>query len=385
MISTEFVKGYRRDIPVVRPEADIDNGIDPDVAHGIHTARRWNRFLGIVVYDYLADRQVDTARIEEKIGQYSAWLDSAEYYDLAKAVALDEEKLIPLAQELHFHNLTAAMGNMWYPITRGSWEAAPLSRNVARQQSQSFLSGEGAGLYMIRNSSVYGDSVYAYFSGTSRLYRNSFESRLSEYDTGVVLLEFMKEKKWVTVIPSPKQFEQTSNLNEATNFKKPQSDFLVIEHEPLMPKLVIGAQVKNRVLPRHVDEYDPQRVVLIDAVADFDDTRMAKIEEGERNLHKIVWCGQICLERMGGIKTSGKHSFDRYADVDKQALLREQMKIRAGMGKKSNRLKRAVGHVSVRILRGLEGTPAQLYTPPQSYTPADLARQLQKRGSAQTV
>lgn len=337
MQSQEFIQPYRRSIP--------DHGLHVgEYREALYEGREWARNYGQALYDNLSGVDVNPEQYE---GNYLSWV----YDSLPTAVeglgGFDTPQQQRALRELSFHDINAAMYPMWFPvINNGNWQSYLGDRASAINLSQNKLALGGLHYYLSRENIAGKQAGYAYFDKDNEAVRHHIEGIANEYDAGVVLMEAIKPYPDLTVVPGPPQFEHDMDRSHVA------ADYVVVSTEGK----AVGVQVKSSVSKDQLDHYDPSRIMLIDASADFGNSRVLRTKQESSQLKRVGWAGVICAQRVSGIKTHGRTSHADYLG-DSLHILCMQMRAREIASKMKSQLPSATAIVRDRMTRLLHATP----------------------------
>ncbi len=289
MKSATFVSDYSREIPHQR-------AINNPIAELMSPAEQFSSQFGTVLHDRLSDPTCIIAGGEEFYERYYRWVHQ-ELDPINSAVESDNSsRSLRASNELNFHRLNRAMLGMWEPI----FDPIYFDKTVDHQQhnrfAKDYLAIQGLYYYNQREKLAGSEADFAFFEKANADKRASFEGMVHEFDAAIVLLDFVRKHPELTVVPAPSQFEHSDN-------KSHNADFVVVSKEGA----TVGVQIKSIVEQKHIDTYDPDRIVLIDARKDLGNELFKRTERKSSTPHRVSWAGIICAQQVESIVTQGKN------------------------------------------------------------------------------
>ena len=333
MISPEFVAPYQREIGADRWPKTL-----PEL---MQEARRWSHCFGVVLHDYLSDadpRYYPAAQIHDA---YYGWVAPAIQTfekDIAQSGACEEEKA-KAQNEFNFHRLNTAMNYMWLPIGP-AWTEDPPFRRSAIEMSQDLLALGGLQFYIRKEGQIKKQGP-DYFNEETEFARSSLEGLMHEFDAGIVLLECIKREPHLTIVPGPMQFEYSRSDQASQN-----ADFVVIDNRGR----AVGVQIKSSVSEETIQQYDPDRIVLIDARLEFGNEKAFRTDRRKSKMSIVSWAGMICAARVHDIRIHG-NNFSLLRDmVTDQQIISMKMHARQLLAGTKSNLPSAVDKVKGRVL-----------------------------------
>jgi len=288
MNSAAFVAAY----PFNAPRATMEGQPLPEL---MRDSRALAQRFGQVLHTYLLHPGKPVSEIPGVVTDYVDWLNTGFIPLLSKLNATDSPEGNHALNELNFHSLNMCMGLMWLPMHEGNWTLNPKERCVAISHTQDILAIRGLNAYWQREQISGIKQDYAYFSDKNNERRATFEGVLNEFDAAIVLLEVIKRRPDLTVLPAPLQFEKSRH--------KTAVDFVVVS----IAGQAIGVQMKSLLLSGTKDTYDSDRVVCLDAKIDFGNVLARRTTPGKSHVKQVGWAGIICAQRVKQINTIGEH------------------------------------------------------------------------------
>lgn len=183
------------------------------------------------------------------------------------------ERSAQLRNYLNFHTMSNAFLDQWYRLAIGvQWDRK--SANTCNSETQDRLAL--ASLLMKREK----DKL------TGNLTTASIDGILTEYDTGIIILETAKKHPELLVVPAPGRFEHGTPSKNA--------DFLVIDTEQAQ---VTGMQSKTSIDTESYNRYDPGYVFMVDARTDLANY-ISKREPGTSKQRPVSMPGLIAAHHI---------------------------------------------------------------------------------------
>lgn len=286
-----FLEAYPRTIEP-RHLAAVDGDAD------LVKSREWSNRFGEVLHDTLNGQPPNDDQFAELLGSYRGWVFTG-LPRLVKSLARAEDQdSFEHLNEINFHYLNSAMTGMWFLLFHAK-RGTPVQ--TGRQQfiemGQDALALSGLDYYFSREAVAGQRANYVYFDKENQTRREHFEGRAHEFDAGIVLLEAMRRRKDLVVVPAPLQYEKFNRRSAVTNGKSARSDFIFVKDDE-----VGGIQVKGYVTTEAKSEYDPSRVVMLDAANDLGNQRYIRTKNRSSDKRLVSWGGLICAQRVAGIK-----------------------------------------------------------------------------------
>ena len=319
------------------PESHWSNGLPNE---DMYPARDWSHRFGQILHDHLnaPNTPIDTA--ESALEGYAEWvnIDFPKLQERLMIQGESQEIRAKAQNELNFHNLNRTMADMWNPVVSGGWkEISTTERESIINELQDLLALTALHFYARREK-----ASIAYFDQSTALSRASFEGVVNEYDAAVVLLEVVKKRPDLTVVPAPLQFEHGD--------KSLNADFVVISQEGK----AVGVQVKSSVKNGDVVNYDPKRIVLVDGRIDFGNELARRTNPRQSDREIVTWAGLICMSRVAySIKPYGPRSKELQQSLTGTHLAGMKMRAKSLLGGVRPNFHEATHVVSERVLRHL--------------------------------
>lgn len=317
MQAHEFAQGYHPSLSdntfmLTQPTEGVD----------LMSSRLWSNKFGEWLHGALNGEPIDGRDFSQTADSYRDWIqgnfmDLQEYIDADLTNSIEgpadetpdqqiaretlNEAACQAANEVNFHELNAAMLPNWLALVGGdhSWRGETRHQLISATQDMIALRGLK---YYARREQVSGiDKNYEYFDPNKKGRRNMFEGRANEFDAAIVLLEIMKRREDLLILPAPIQFEK---FGKTIDDKSTNVDFVALT----TGGQALGLQVKGHVTAKVRDHYDPHRVAFIDAAADLGNERSMRTKRGSSDKTVMTWGGLICVQRVMNIKLTGPNT-----------------------------------------------------------------------------
>jgi hypothetical protein len=266
----------------------------PEISDLLMPARKWANTFGTILHDYLSDEALCKPALS-MLSEYEFWGATRLPYIAHEVMPLRDNKNLAAANELNFNTLNAGMIDMWKPIFRGGWEKG--EQAAAIKKSQDIVAMDGLELYSQREHYTK-TKLSEYFSFKNLDRRIRFEGMVNEFDTAIVLMDIIKDRPTMTVVPAPAQFEHGAKTTNA--------DFIVVDTDP-DNRRAIGVQVKMAIRAEDQARYDKSRIVLVDARIDLGNHLPKRLERLSSTQTNVAWAGLICASHIQHAKTYGKN------------------------------------------------------------------------------
>lgn len=169
----------------------------------------------------------------------------------------------------------------------------------------------------------------------------AYEGVINEIETAIVLLEVQKRHPGLVVVPAPAQFEQA--IYRGVNYN---ADFLAIN--PLADQ-VVGVQTKNNVSRDDQQEYDQNRIALVDGRIDLGNERLSRTTPGRSNVRMMLWPGLISMHLLKELPTHGPTVSALENTFHKPTLMGYKTLARTLAGASTNNLPIAARRVADRL------------------------------------
>jgi hypothetical protein len=287
MQSQEFVSAYNRDF-------DVPTAYHGELAEVMEPAIHWSRMFGHMLHNYLRKGDV-SADLQEDFQLYQGWIVE-EFPAIERMVsAMDTTEGYSAYTELNFHRLNSSMALQWAPLLYKDYEKVvkPIDRAAIVRFAQDSVALRGLKIYSEREKIASQKADFAYFSKAQADRRSDVEGILNESDAAIALLGMLYKHPRLTVVPAPAQFEhgQRSNVN---------ADFVVLSRD----RRAMGIQVKTAVTGEKAKEYDPSRIVLVDARVDFGNELAKRTSRKHSDAKLVSWAGMICAHHTRQISSN---------------------------------------------------------------------------------
>ncbi len=342
MQAETFAEAYPRDISIETKDVHADILREP---------REWSQTFGTILHDYLSGEELTPAEtLGNTLQRYYAW----NTYSMPKIInklhaSTDFEDhdqahtFWRAMNELNFHALSGAMLPMWMRLTDDPSKVRAGLDAHSDKNKLDFCQLDLATRSLSFGGQRHGSSTikedYAYFGNDWREFRKSMEGMVSEYDTGIVLLEMCKSNRNLIAIPGPKQFE---DKNPALN-----SDFIIIDTST---REVTGVQTKGAVTPEDIARYNPHYVTLIDGRVDLGNVRHHRVAKGSSKELLVSWPGMISAGFIVDLPAHGPRMNSLKKHLPMSYLMQQKLAARHELGSAKPELKQAVKKLSDRIL-----------------------------------
>lgn len=333
MEAKQFAQVYRSELSERRRQY----GVLPEL---MYEAREWSYHFGQILHRHLAAPSVPQVEATEVLPDYNNWLLRKFPPLEASLVSRQSEESNKAFSELGFHRLNVAMQSLWYPVLNGGWNNDRAGRDLHIRNTQDLLALNGLRYYLAREEAATMQANYAYFAEQHKEFSRRVEGALNELDAAIILTEVIRKRPDLTVVPGPVQFEH--GLRSRHNV-----DFLITSEQGT----AVGIQVKSKVFEEHREHYDTERIVLLDAGADFGNVRARRIKPGSSRTRQVSWAGMICASRVGAIPSHGEQlSVLKSQGLDPRFITRQKMIAQQVLHGIRPRWDEAIRLVSPRIL-----------------------------------
>jgi len=306
-----FAAGYQ---PTLPPER-IHRGSE---LFDITEAQDWSYNFGRLLHARLNDAEPDTLPDTAAFHVYRRWGNG--FHDLEDRALSDPVNGIRVRNELNFHAMNRLMLGMWEPVANGYWTSEK-SRLGWISQSQDMLAYEGVHHYIAREHFIRDAGSHALFEAGADETRRVMNGVSQEFDAAIILLDFMRRHRDITVVPAPLQFERSNNPRRNVDF---------IVHN-FKEKRAVGVQVRTSVKQEDFANADPDRVVFVDGIVDLGNVRAVRTQKGRSHERVVPWAGIIAAKRMDTIKTHGKNTVPQFIRSS-QHILQIKMEARRLVG-----------------------------------------------------
>ncbi|CAN5358294.1 hypothetical protein BH09PAT4_BH09PAT4_04530 [soil metagenome] len=286
-----FLQAYPRTIEP-RHLAAIDGDAE------LVKSRQWSNRFGEILYDTLEGNPPSDEQFVDTIGSYKGWLAHGLPHLAGSLVRREDRDAFEHLNEINFHYLNSGMGGMWLLLInaqRNNHHTTDRQKYI--EMAQDALALNGLEYYFSREAVSGQEANYIYFDHDNKRRREHFEGRAHEFDAAVVLLQAMRQRKELIVVPAPLQFEKFNQRSATTGGKSARSDFIFVKGDE-----VGGVQVKGFVTAEAKSEYDASRVVMLDAANDLGNQRYLRTKQKCSDKRLVSWGGLICAQRVAGIK-----------------------------------------------------------------------------------
>jgi hypothetical protein len=262
MDNRKFAEGYK-----YRTGPRYDSEI-PELVEIMKEPREWSSFIGVIIYDYLNNRQGIVPFYEASLWDYSEWRNEAldSIVDIIQKHALVDPESRRYLSEMHFHTMATETIYMLEQLIRD--DVFVSDERITEMQTD--LAMRSAEVAVKRNDLQLQVAEVGDRSGLIGVYNG----QLTENDTLIIGLEIVKmdpERKFV-IVPGPPRFE--SGMHSSMN-----ADFLFIDKALRQAR---GLQAKTRIYPNGHDltKYDDGRITLIDGMEDLGNSLPVEYDSG---------------------------------------------------------------------------------------------------------
>lgn len=237
---------------------------------------------------------------------------------------------------MHFHTLSRYLMYMWRTV------AGHPSRvtTTQRRQAQLLIAVHAANMVVYREHQV----THGVEDESIRTARHGM---LSESDAAIVLLELIRHRTDLLLIPAPPSYEAAwSSTPGARPGTRRSVDLILLDPTR---RRVAGIQVKTKLSSASQQRYDSEYVVLIDGALDLGNERLVRRSPQRSDLIRESWPGLISAHFVlnANPRTS---TFRAWAD----AIENQREGLEATVHGTSDYLTRAVGQVRRRVMTQLE-------------------------------
>lgn len=348
MEASEFVAVYAKEYVETGPDV-------PELA----TARTHANNFGTVIHEYL--QPDNTASFETLAGgptalkHYTNWCSGLDAIYNGIPTTQGTETYFKHLTELTYHRLNLALVPMYMVL--GDQRISATDHAKLRRLSIDTLGMIGLHFLRWREGSA-DDPAYFSSEGTTAAKRSYVEGVLNEIDAGIVLLNVIRDRPDVAVIPAPAQFEH--GKTRAYN-----SDFLVIDRRGY----ATGVQVKSHVSDDDTKTYDHNRVVLVSGQTDMGNVLAKRTRPNSSLRQQVSWAGMLSAHVVARQTSlvgpdAGLTAYSTITAGGRQAAQRLILRrhfARQLLGGITPNMKVATGNISERVLRSLyQGAPPNI-------------------------
>lgn len=181
---------------------------------------------------------------------------------------------------MHFHTLSRYLGYMWRTVA--GHPSRPTT--VQRRQAQLLIALHAANMVMYREHQV----IHGVETESVRTARHGM---LSESDAAIVLLELIRHRTDLLLLPAPPSYEAAWSSTPAARAGARRSVDLILL-DPVRRR-VAGIQVKTKLSSASQQRYDSEFVVLIDGALDLGNERLVRRSPQRSDLIRETWPGLI--------------------------------------------------------------------------------------------
>jgi hypothetical protein len=285
------VEGFLRPYPDRMSPADIHRGQHSEY---MYDAQEYSYQWGRVLHALLSEGEDKSALQELNLDAYTHWLQDG--FD-ASPTSLEDvpADLRPrVLNETNFHFMNQCLAHMWQPLASERWES-PAERASALSAATFGFAFHGLHLYVQRERFIKeAGGTHALFEPENKATHEALTGLMQEYDAAIVLINFMRKYKNLTLLPAPLQFERTD--------KRTNVDFIVVD---FVDSRAIGVQVKSRVRREDVDGADASRVVFIDGDVDLGNVKLVRTQRAHSTQRLVAWPGIIAAKTVDTFKAHG--------------------------------------------------------------------------------
>lgn len=219
MDAKQFVEAY----PLTLAPNIINSGNPtPELA----VAQTWSYRFGRLLHAQLSGEPPDAFGTQKEFDQYRSWVRHMPEMEEDVLIAdIPEEQRLRNRMEINFHSINGHMLDMWTPIVKGHWGN---DRKRAEQLTiaQNSMALSGLFYFQARQQLVdQHEGTHILFQPDHQSFYSVLTGVIQEYDTTIVLLEFIRNHPNLTVVPAPMQFER------APRNKRRNVDFVVANIE----------------------------------------------------------------------------------------------------------------------------------------------------------
>lgn len=246
-------------------------------------SREWANRFADMAYARLSGETLHQDQVSHHLRDYNAWM-SKHLIPLHAQLkeSSDQSAALRGLSEINFHRLNFGMLPMWKSLLEGRQSNAEVHRDVS-YTARDIIAQQGFRMYKGREVEASIQNDHRYFSEENRDQRQVLDGIINEHDTAVVLLNAIKNKPGVAVVPAPSGFEHG-------NKGKYNVDFIVAD----LGGFAVGVQAKLSVKQQDYERYDQDAVVLVCGDADFASTAAKRTTKGRSTTRLVAWPGMIC-------------------------------------------------------------------------------------------
>lgn len=316
--------------------------------------------LGRILHGYLMGESLSLENAHQTVTDYTRVYGS--YYPaidrLRQADSIIDHKSAWRATAGNFYTLTGAMMSAWLPVLYDELDVPREDRLHGINVSQARLALEGLGVaYSLKTLSSTPDEHYQHpenystditrqrtpymmFSANYEPLRSWLVGYGNEVDAAIILLEVMKQRPNLTVVPAPPQFEAGPARHNV--------DFIALD---TAEREAVGIQVKSSIYDAgKLERYDRDKIVFIDGQTDLDNTKAVRRGPYRSETRSVSWPGLISLEHFDRLKTYGKDAQTIAAfGYSPQLVMRWKMHVKQKLGKLPKRIPIATQRIRQRI------------------------------------
>jgi hypothetical protein len=285
------VEGFLRPYPDEMSPEDIHRG---NHAKYIYDAQEYSYQWGRVLHALLSKDEDKSALEKLDVNAYTHWLHDGFDASPDKLAGYPADVRARALNETNFHFMNRCLFSMWQPLANHGWKSAE-ERASALNVATFGFAFRGLSLYAHREKFVKeAEGTHALFEPEHKAIHEALTGQMQEYDAAIVLINFIRKNKNLTLLPAPLQFERT---NKRTNV-----DFIVVD---FVDSRAIGIQVKSRVRNEDIDGADAGRVVFIDGDVDLGNVKLVRTQRAHTTQKLVAWPGIIAAKTMDTFKAHG--------------------------------------------------------------------------------
>jgi hypothetical protein len=300
MNSVVFASHYSESHP--QPHCD-------DQSH-FANSQRWSIKFGEYLHASL--------RGEEKslphIGEYTAWMEK-EYTPLEirlfqKTGGPDATKrAAEKISEINFHLLNDAL----LPVYETKDLDVDTKDEIIEKRSAISLAQINLGLCALRLYEFREKQIKSgmFYHPSYDQIRRAINGRLAEFDAGIALTDYIKKQHpTATLYAAPAQFEHSP-------IRSNNADYILTDNTI---QQTVGIQVKSHVSTESFNQYDKDKIILIDGSVDLGGQRLVKAAKNETPKLK-PWCGMVAVRHLVEASKGERLSYSDAYGLDERYIL----------------------------------------------------------------
>lgn len=236
-------------------------------------AAAWAEHFDRILFDHLSGGSAasDARTAQQVIAHYREWHLGSFVSTVRLLEATGHGNAVRL---MHFHTLTNCLLLMWRAVA-GHPSRPTITQ---RRQAQLLIALHAATMVTTREHQVSA-------AAEAPAVRAARHGMLTESDAAIVLLELIRHRPGILLVPAPPSFEAGPGHGAGRNV-----DLLLLD---AVRRTVAGIQIKTRVSPATRQRYDPDLVTIIDGSLDLGNERLVRRSPRHSDLVREAWPGLI--------------------------------------------------------------------------------------------